>query len=567
MRKLRHFVMVSLLFCLCTVPLVSRDLSSSPDSSSSRELREKAEKFIEDGKFDLALAALSRAAALDPKSDETRFALATFLYEFLGERQSALAEFRRLKKGDDSLAMYSRGMDYMASGRLDDAFNAFYQAWRDKKKLALAGDKAVLLCWYRGAAEQAREIAQDVVASLPNDAVAQMTLGWAHLLPVSRMVVIGGLQLTTKSHRDAEPARAAFEKAVQLAPNHPRARLGLGMALLHLGKEEEGMAEIDKAIKLSPLLAEIYAQRGWYYYTKPDPAEKCEGPKPSEEPKKDNESGEKKDNGEPKKDDGTGDKEDEKTEQEEKDAPEEGKDEKKPEEDEAAKKEAAEKAAREAAEKAAKKKAAREEARKRRKELVAKALADFEKAVLLDPDHPEARLGRGAALAENSEFVKANLDFEAFERMKLPDHPLLGIVQQRIWQANRMAVMEEGEMFTVRGLMERAYLFLQHEMHEKAEKDYLKVLEMQPEKDHLQTALYNLCCIYSLRGEIPRAIEYLEKAIAAGYENYEWMSQDPDLDNIRTEPRYKELVETKLKEKKEKETKEGVDEKKEEEED
>ncbi len=383
----------------------------------------------------------------------------------------------------------------------------------------------------------------DRAAAQPDDAVAQMALGSALLLTVSRSFVVGGHQFTSKAGGEAEPARAAFEKAVQLAPSDPRAHLGLGLALLRLGKEEEGMAGVEKAIKLSPMLAEIYARRGWYYMTKPDPAEKREEPKPPEEPKKDDGSGEKKDGTEPKKD------------------------EKKPEEDEAAEKEAAEKAAKEAAEKAAKAKAAREEAKKRRKELVAKALVDFEKAVLLDPAHPEARLGRGAAFAESSEFVKANLDFEAFERMNLPDHPLLGIVQWRMWQANRLAVMEESEMFTARGLMERAYLFLQNEMQEEAEKDYLKAIEMQPEKDQLQTALYNLCCIYSLRGEAPRAIEYLEKAISAGYEEYEWMSQDTDLDNIRSEPRYKELVETKLKEKKEKEAKDGTEEKKEEDDD
>jgi serine/threonine protein kinase/Tfp pilus assembly protein PilF len=54
--------------------------------------------------------------------------------------------------------------------------------------------------------------------------------------------------------------------------------------------------------------------------------------------------------------------------------------------------------------------------------------------------------------------------------------------------------------------------------------------------------LYNLCCLYSLAGEVTSALDALEKSYEAGLADPEWMKQDSDLDNIRHHPRYKELV-------------------------
>ena len=41
--------------------------------------------------------------------------------------------------------------------------------------------------------------------------------------------------------------------------------------------------------------------------------------------------------------------------------------------------------------------------------------------------------------------------------------------------------------------------------------------------------LYNCACFYSCLGEAGRAIETLRQAIAAGYANFAWVKQDPDI--------------------------------------
>ena len=54
--------------------------------------------------------------------------------------------------------------------------------------------------------------------------------------------------------------------------------------------------------------------------------------------------------------------------------------------------------------------------------------------------------------------------------------------------------------------------------------------------------LYNVVCVYSRLGEPQRAIETLRQAIAAGYENFPWLHNDPDLDPLRDHPDFRALV-------------------------
>lgn len=54
----------------------------------------------------------------------------------------------------------------------------------------------------------------------------------------------------------------------------------------------------------------------------------------------------------------------------------------------------------------------------------------------------------------------------------------------------------------------------------------------------LQLVHYNMACAYSLKGEKEKGVEEFEKALANGFDDVEHIQQDPDLDNIRKEPRF-----------------------------
>ncbi|HJN90280.1 MAG TPA: hypothetical protein QGG93_08095 [Verrucomicrobiota bacterium] len=52
---------------------------------------------------------------------------------------------------------------------------------------------------------------------------------------------------------------------------------------------------------------------------------------------------------------------------------------------------------------------------------------------------------------------------------------------------------------------------------------------------------YNLACSYSLTDRIDESITALNKAVRLGYNDPQWMDIDPDLSNVRTDPRYKRI--------------------------
>ena len=54
--------------------------------------------------------------------------------------------------------------------------------------------------------------------------------------------------------------------------------------------------------------------------------------------------------------------------------------------------------------------------------------------------------------------------------------------------------------------------------------------------------LYNCACLYATLREIEQALAALERAVAGGYENFRWMAHDPDLDVLRSEPRFMALI-------------------------
>ena len=66
-----------------------------------------------------------------------------------------------------------------------------------------------------------------------------------------------------------------------------------------------------------------------------------------------------------------------------------------------------------------------------------------------------------------------------------------------------------------------------------------KAFELSPDDT---IVLYNLACVYALLGENRLAIEFLSSAFDHGWRQFAWAEQDPDLEGIRKDPRYGELL-------------------------
>ena len=80
---------------------------------------------------------------------------------------------------------------------------------------------------------------------------------------------------------------------------------------------------------------------------------------------------------------------------------------------------------------------------------------------------------------------------------------------------------------------------LERSEYEKALEQYKKAMEIEPKNS---IVLYNIACTYSRMKKIEEALDALERCVAAGYRDVEWMEKDADLDNLRDEPRYKAVV-------------------------
>jgi len=75
--------------------------------------------------------------------------------------------------------------------------------------------------------------------------------------------------------------------------------------------------------------------------------------------------------------------------------------------------------------------------------------------------------------------------------------------------------------------------------NEEAKSEAAKAVELNPTDPLMQ---YNASCFYSRLGDKNLAIETLKNAMTAGYQDYEWIKRDSDLDNIRNEPKFLELM-------------------------
>lgn len=88
-------------------------------------------------------------------------------------------------------------------------------------------------------------------------------------------------------------------------------------------------------------------------------------------------------------------------------------------------------------------------------------------------------------------------------------------------------------------ILEEGNNYLKIKKYEQAEKDYLQALELEPKNE---VGLYNLACCYSLWGKLEPALTYLKKAIEAGFDDLTHMNNDTDLDPLREDPRFKQMM-------------------------
>lgn len=75
--------------------------------------------------------------------------------------------------------------------------------------------------------------------------------------------------------------------------------------------------------------------------------------------------------------------------------------------------------------------------------------------------------------------------------------------------------------------------------YEKAIAAFTKAIELNPLES---AAYYNIACCYSLMEKKAEALEWLQRAVENGWDDFEHTEQDADLANIRAEPAYLKII-------------------------
>ncbi len=66
-----------------------------------------------------------------------------------------------------------------------------------------------------------------------------------------------------------------------------------------------------------------------------------------------------------------------------------------------------------------------------------------------------------------------------------------------------------------------------------------KLVRLEPDN---ATAHYNLACSLALSRRKAEALRALERAVALGYNDHEWMLQDPDFEGLKDHPVFQQLL-------------------------
>ena len=178
----------------------------------------------------------------------------------------------------------------------------------------------------------------------------------------------------------------------------------------------------------------------------------------------------------------------------------------------------------------------------------------FERALQLDPNSFEANYSYGRFCFRTGELERAALLYKRALELQ-PDEPQAPLMLSLTLKA--LGREDEASEYARLGLKRAEEAMAQHpESSRPAQlgaavlanlgdsiraKEWMeRALEIDPD-DRL--ALYNAACTWSQIGEPGRALDYLERwAKVAAPETRDWLKQDPDIDPLRGEPRYKELV-------------------------
>ena len=190
------------------------------------------------------------------------------------------------------------------------------------------------------------------------------------------------------------------------------------------------------------------------------------------------------------------------------------------------------------------------------KNLPSEALTAVQKAILFDPENFFAYWVRGRLYRVMKRDSESIADFNKVLELNRDFHSPYGDLQMAYEtlqdKENLQDTIERAALFYPTYLLNhpddsRAHQFYAFTLKrlgrlEEAKKEMQKGIEQNPNDPII---IYNAACFYALLDEKVLAIEHLKKAMDNGFENYNYLRHDPDLNCLQKEQDFIELMKDK----------------------
>ncbi len=174
------------------------------------------------------------------------------------------------------------------------------------------------------------------------------------------------------------------------------------------------------------------------------------------------------------------------------------------------------------------------------------AIGHYSEALRINPDDAEARSNLETALAVLKETDAAIKKLQKLLEVN-PGNPEMHYDLGNLYYKKRKldeAIYHYQKSLSlqpdaVQVLNNLAIAYMTKKEHEKAVSTFNRMAELQPDNAGIY---YNIACIYSRQNKIEKSLESLKKAIEKGYDNWDLIKTDKDLENIRNSLYYEKLM-------------------------
>lgn len=206
------------------------------------------------------------------------------------------------------------------------------------------------------------------------------------------------------------------------------------------------------------------------------------------------------------------------------------------------------------------------------------AIKDYDIVIRLQPDDAEAYNNRGILRRTKGDLDGAIQDFDKAIRLQsnyAEAYNNRGNVHRTKGDLDR-AIQDYDEAISLQpnytqAIYNRGYVYQTKGDTDRAIKNYQESLQIKPNDNHARISLfsllkklgkntqadeheklarelvtkeneYNQACFEAICGNIEKALDLLKIAMEKGQSTKEWAKKDPDFENLRDEPRFKEIV-------------------------